>query len=78
MSNVLSTYLKLVVNGVEIVDRKRACITSIDFAELCDGSDTCTINLTDPDFLFIEDNIFIEEYVKERISREVRIPNLEE
>lgn len=24
------------------------------------------------------DNIFIEEYVKERISREVRVPNLEE
>lgn len=61
MSNVLSTYWKLVVNGTEITNRKRACVTSIDFDELCDGSDTCTINLTDPDFLFIEDNIFIEE-----------------
>lgn len=60
-SSVGSLYWKLVVNGVEIKDRKRACVNSINFSELCDGSDACTLNLTDPDFIFIEDNIFIKE-----------------
>lgn len=60
-SSVGSLYWKLVVNNVEIKDRKRACINSINFSELCDGSDACTLNITDPDFIFIEDNIFIEE-----------------
>lgn len=49
------------VNNVEIVDTKKACINSFDFDELCDGSDTLTINITDPNFEFIEDNIFIDE-----------------
>lgn len=60
-SSVGSIFWKLVVNGKEIKDRKRACINSINFSELCDGSDACTLNITDPDFIFIEDNIFIEE-----------------
>lgn len=61
MSNVTSVYWKLIVNNHEITDAKRACINSIDFDELCDGSDTCTLSITDPDFIFINDNIFIEE-----------------
>lgn len=60
-SGVSSTYWKLIVNGVEVSGVKRACINSIEFDELCDGSDTCTLSITDPDFLFIQDNIFIEE-----------------
>lgn len=56
-----SIYWKLVVNNVVITGRKRACVNSISIDELCDGSDACTIGLTDPDFMFIEDNIFIKE-----------------
>lgn len=52
---------QLWVNNTEIVDSKRACIKSFDFDELCDGSDTLTINIIDPNFEFIEDNIFIDE-----------------
>ena len=60
-SSVGSIYWKLVVNNKDITGRSRSCIKSIDFNELCDGSDACTLSLTDPDFVFIEDNIFIQE-----------------
>lgn len=49
------------VNNIEVVDTKKACITSFDFDELCDGSDVLTVNILDPNFEFIEDNIFIDE-----------------
>lgn len=60
-SNVSSVFWELSINNVEITGRSKSCINSIEFDELCDGSDTCTLNITDPDFIFIEDNIFIEE-----------------
>lgn len=60
-SGVSSTYWKLLVNSKEVTGTRRGCINSIEFDELCDGSDTCTLQITDPEFLFIEDNIFIEE-----------------
>lgn len=52
---------QLWVNNTEITGTKKACVTSFNFDELCDGSDTLTINLLDPNFEFIEDNIFIDE-----------------
>lgn len=60
-SNVSSVFWQLWVNNNEITGHARACINSIEFDNLCDGSDTCTLNITDPDFIFIEDNIFIDE-----------------
>ena len=60
-SNVSSPFWELWINNVEITGRARSCINSIEFDDLCDGSDTCTLSITDPDFIFIEDNIFIEE-----------------
>lgn len=61
MSSATSVYWELKVNNILIDGAKRACINSIEFDELCDGSDTCTLQITDPDFQFIEDDIFIEE-----------------
>lgn len=60
-TKVKSMYWKLVVNNIEVSGRRRACINSLSFDELCDGSDTLTLSITDPDFLFIEDNIYIED-----------------
>ena len=60
-SSVSSTFWCLWVNNVEVEGRARACINSIEVDELCDGSDVCTISITDPDFIFIEDNIFTDE-----------------
>ena len=61
MSEVLSCYYNVHINGSPIsVDRKE-CIESISLDELDDGSDTCTIVVSDPEFKYIEDAIFIEE-----------------
>lgn len=61
MSKVLSCYWNVFINGVELDKARKECIESIDIVEQCDGSDTCTLVVNDPDFYFIEDNIFIEE-----------------
>lgn len=51
----------MTVNNKKIEEDTRACINNILIDELCDGSDTCTIDITDPDFIFIEDDIFIDD-----------------
>lgn len=61
MSKVLSCYWTIFINGKEIDDFRKRCIESIDISEQSDGSDTCTIVVNDPNFYFIEDNIFVEE-----------------
>ena len=61
MGKVLSCYWKICINGKELNKARRRCIEDIAIEEQCDGSDTCTFKVHDPDFLFIEDNIFVEE-----------------
>lgn len=61
MSDVLSCYWDVFINGQKIDMARRNCIEKIEIDELCNGSDSCTLTLNDPDFLFIEDNIFVEE-----------------
>lgn len=61
MSKVLSCYWNVYINGTLLDINRKQCIDSINIDELCDGSDLCTISIHDPDFLFIEDNIFVEE-----------------
>lgn len=63
MSKVLSLYWNMYINGEALSLSRKKCIESIDFEELCDGSDTATIKVCDPDFLYIEDNIFVEEAI---------------
>jgi hypothetical protein len=52
---------RMYVNGAELDDSRRFAIQSIEIEERCDGSDTMAVTVADPDFLFIEDNIFAEE-----------------
>lgn len=61
MSNLLSCYWGVAINGAELDKPRREGIENIDIVEQCDGSNTCTLTVNDPDFFFIEDNIFIEE-----------------
>ena len=51
------------INGNALSLGRKKCIENIEFNEICDGSDTVTIKISDPDFLYIEDNIFVEEAV---------------
>lgn len=61
MGKVLSCYWKVCINGKELDEGRRHCINNIDIQEQCDGSNTCTLTVNDPNFLYIEDNIFIQE-----------------
>ena len=58
---VLSCYYNIHLNGKALSKDRRECIESISMEELDDGSDTCTILVNDPEFKYIEDNIFVEE-----------------
>lgn len=60
-SPVSSLFWEMYINNIKIEGDRRACVTSIVIDELCDGSDTCTIDIMDPNFSFIEDDIFIED-----------------
>ncbi len=61
MSNTTTVTWRFWVNNIEIVDTKKACIKSLDLDELCDGSDTLTVTIIDPNFEYIDDNIFVDE-----------------
>ena len=58
---ILSIVYDIWISGTKLGIDKKACINSIDIKETVEGSDVATIQITDPEFLFIEDNIFIEE-----------------
>lgn len=49
------------INGSKLGIEKKQCINNIEVKETVDGSDTCVIKIQDPEFLYIEDNIFIED-----------------
>jgi len=49
------------INGKTLSTDRKECIDSISIEENCDGSDTCTLTVNDPEFVFVEDNIFIED-----------------
>ena len=61
MGKVLGCYWKVFINGNALDDLRRKCIDEISIQELCDGSDACSLKVSDPHFLYLEDNIFIEE-----------------
>lgn len=49
------------ISGTKLSLEKKNLITSLNIKETVDGADTATINIVDPDFDFIEDNIFMED-----------------
>lgn len=61
MGEVLSFYWNIHINGVELDDSRKRCIEDIALSEPCHGSDACTLKINDPNFLFIEDNIYVDE-----------------
>lgn len=58
---ILALVYDVWISGTQLDLNKKACINSIDIKETVEGSDTATVVITDPEFLFIEDNIFIED-----------------
>lgn len=58
---VLAITYELWISGTKMGLDKKECITSIEIKETVDGADTATIQISDPEFLYIEDNIFLED-----------------
>ena len=49
------------ISGTKLGMDKKECITSIEIKETVEGSDSATITLQDPEFMYLEDNIFLED-----------------
>lgn len=58
---VLAIVYNVWISGTKLGMSKKACINSISVKETVEGSDVATIQISDPEFLYIEDNIFIED-----------------
>ena len=58
---VLAITYDVWISGTKLGMNKKACINTIETKETVTGSDSATISISDPDFLYIEDDVFIEE-----------------
>lgn len=58
---ILAIVYDVWISGTKLGMSKKACINSISIKETVEGSDVATLQITDPEFLFIEDNIFLED-----------------
>lgn len=58
---LLSAGYDVWINNQKLDLYKKECITSIEVEETTEGADTATMNVSDPNFEYIEDNIFVED-----------------
>ena len=58
---VLAIVYDVWISGTKLKMEKKQCITSISIKETVEGADSATIVIADPEFLYIEDNIFLED-----------------
>lgn len=58
---ILSIVYDVWISGTKMGIDKKECINSIEIKETVVGADTATIQITDPEFLYIEDDIFLED-----------------
>lgn len=62
MSEVLKGMkYNIYLNGVELDDFRYSMIQSVTYEDNATGSDLLTIEIEDPEFLFIDDDIFVED-----------------
>lgn len=58
---ILAIVYDVWISGTKLGIEKKACINSIEIKETVEGSDKATLHITDPEFLYIEDNIYLED-----------------
>ena len=58
---VLAIVYDVWISGTKLKMEKKQCINSISIKETVEGADSATIVIADPEFLYIEDNIFLED-----------------
>lgn len=61
MDRSIAISYDLYIGGKLIDFHRKSLIQNIELEENSSGSDILTISIADPDFVFIEDNIFVEE-----------------
>ena len=61
MAGNIAMYYTLSISGVEIDSYRKSLIEDITIQENASGSDVLSITISDPDFTFLDDNIFVEE-----------------
>ena len=49
------------ISGTKLDMTKKECISSIDIKETVEGSDVATIKINDPEFTYLEDDIFVQD-----------------
>lgn len=59
--DVLALRYNVWISGTMLGIEKKQCIKSINIKETTEGADQATVVIADPNFWFIEDNIFIED-----------------
>lgn len=58
---LLSATYDVWIKGNKLNEYKKECITSLEVSETVEEADTATLNISDPNFEYIEDNIFVED-----------------
>ena len=58
---LLSMQYDVWISGTLLSVEKKQCIDSIEIKETVEGSDNATIKIYDPEFKYIDDNIFLED-----------------
>lgn len=61
MPNLLNPYYRIYIDGKELDEFRYSMIKEIVFEDNASGSDLLKITIVDPEFIFIDDNILIEE-----------------
>ena len=60
-NELLSVAYDIWIKGQKLDLYKKECITGLEVNETTEGADTMTISISDPNFEYIEDNIFLED-----------------
>lgn len=58
---VLAIVYEVWISGTKLGIEKKSCINSIEIKETVEGSDSAKIQITDPEFRYIEDDIFTKD-----------------
>lgn len=61
IDKVLACIWSISINGSTLDLQRKRSINSINISTACDGSDTATVEISDKDLVYINDNIFIED-----------------
>lgn len=60
-TDVLAIMYSISIGGKSLSLHRRKCIKSLDFKETDSGANTCTISIVDPEMVFIEDSLIVED-----------------